>query len=110
LALEELEPRVVLSTTDMTPPPTFFQAALALYIDGAQLVVNQEFGGISINGGPSTVLFPGAQANIAFNAPYAGPFAFFFVLAGESAALASSASVNNNPANQAAYASFNNTL
>jgi hypothetical protein len=110
LSLEELEPRVVLSTTDMTPPPSFQQAALSLYIDGAQLVLNQDFGGISINGGASTVLFPGAQANIAFNTPYAQPFSQFFVLAGASAALENIASVNSNPANQAAFAAFNNSL
>jgi len=114
LSLEELEPRVVLSTTDVTPPPSFAQAALSLYIDGAELVLNQNLGGISTNGGPSTVFFPGAQANIAFNTPYAQPFSEFFVLAGASAALESIANFNASGASEAAvqtsYGNVNNFL
>jgi hypothetical protein len=68
-----------------TPPPTFIQAAIALYSDGVNLGVgwvNQSFFDI-----PETDAYPAPpadlKANIAFNSPYIGSFAPWFVLAGE---------------------------
>jgi hypothetical protein len=67
------------------PPPTPFQAAIALFFDGANLgvgEVNQNIFHI-----PEEDAFPvppsALNASIAFNSPYAGPFASFFVLVGE---------------------------
>ncbi len=74
LSLEELEPRVVLSTTDITPP-SFQQAALALYINGFELGFDQF----------SQIAMQNLQPSIAFYTPYAQPFAQLLVLAGANA-------------------------
>jgi hypothetical protein len=56
-------------------PPSLIEAALTLYIDGIYFVIdvlehnNQALAGV--------------QASLASNMPYAGPFAEFFLLAGE---------------------------
>jgi hypothetical protein len=75
LSLEELEPRVVLSTTDATPPPSFQQAAIRLYIDGLELGFDQF----------SPLALQILQSSIAFYTPYAQPFSQLLVLAGASA-------------------------
>jgi hypothetical protein len=62
----------------MNPPPSFLQAATTLFIDGAELLFDQLEG----FGNPNLA---GVNAEIAFNMPYAGPFANWFVLAGEAA-------------------------
>lgn len=59
-----------------TPPPSFVQAAITLFIDGAELVIDQLEGYGNAN-------LAGLYASIAANSPYAGPFAELFVLAGE---------------------------
>jgi hypothetical protein len=75
MSLEELEPRVVLSTTDATPPPSFQQAAVALYIGGFELGFAQF----------SQLAMQSLQPSIAFYSPYAEPFAQLLVLAGANA-------------------------
>ncbi len=81
LMLEALEDR--LTPTPMpaflpTPaptPPSLFQAALTLFMDGAHMAIdvyehdNQAVAGV--------------QASIALNFPYAGPFAELFLQSGE---------------------------
>jgi hypothetical protein len=71
LHLEELEPRLALSTTPM--PPTVFQAAQTLFFDGANLVVN------NVTFQPNNAVL----ASIAANSPTVGPLAPLVVLAGE---------------------------
>ena len=77
LSLEELEQRVVLSTTVVTPP-SFQQAALALYIDGYRLGFAQF----------SQLANQNLQPNIAFYTPYAQPLSLMLVLAGARAGTA----------------------
>ena len=72
LSLEELEPRVVLSTTGVTPPPAFQQAAISLYIDGFELGFDQL----------SPLAIENLQPSIAYYTPYAQPFSQLLVLAG----------------------------
>lgn len=75
MTLEELEPRVALSTTDATPPPSFQQAAVALYIDGFELGFAQF----------SQLAMQNLQPSIDFYSPYAQPFSQLLVLAGANA-------------------------
>lgn len=74
-SLEELEPRVVLSTTDATLPPSFQQAAVALYSDGFELGFGQF----------SPLVMQNLQPSIDFYTPYAQPFALLLEFAGASA-------------------------
>jgi len=65
-------------TAPAIPLPSSVQAAIALYIDGAELLFDQ----LAAYGNPNLA---GVNAGIALNSPYAGPFAELFVLAGEAA-------------------------
>lgn len=66
------------STSPTPPPPSIFQAALTLYMDGAQLLLDQ----LARFGNPNLAA---VNASIALNSPNAGSFAELFVLAGEAA-------------------------
>ena len=88
LDLETLEGRWLPNgtiTPASPPPPTFTQAASALFVDGINLgvgLVNQNIFHIdAIYAYPA----PAADLNadIAFNSPYVGSFAPLFVLVGE---------------------------
>jgi hypothetical protein len=58
------------------PPPSFFEAAITLFIDGAELLEYER-------GFSAFFDLTALNASIAYYSPYAGPFASFFVLAGE---------------------------
>src|SRR5574340_1665071 len=80
LNLEALEERWLPNGTiaaTATPPPSFIQAATALYMDGYAEGVEPFFSPQDI---PDSV-----KASIAYYSPYVGPFAPFFVLAGQMA-------------------------
>ena len=73
------------SPSPTLPPPSLVDAALALFFDGVQLIDDQLEGNTSFGAvffGNSQGL-AGVEASIAFNSPYAGPFAPLFVQAGE---------------------------
>ncbi len=118
---------MVLSATDITPPPSLPQAAFSLYLDGIQLALSNVSSsaqvGAFLSGKPdySPTLLAQEQifgyptlsqieANIAFNTPYAQPFSTFLVLDGASAEFNLLASSDSNPNNQAASANPNNSL
>jgi hypothetical protein len=63
-------------TSPSSPPPSFFQAAITLFIDGTFFVID-----VSEHNNPALA---DVQASIALNFPYAGPFAELFLQAGES--------------------------
>jgi hypothetical protein len=80
-----MAPPNITSSPSPTSTQSFFNAALALFFDGVQLMVDQVEGNTSFG----EVFFgnsqgiTGVDASIASNSPYAGPFAQLFVLAGE---------------------------
>jgi hypothetical protein len=59
-------------------PPSFFQAAILLFIDGAEILFDE----LAAYANPNLAW---VNANIAANLTYAGPYADWFVLAGEAA-------------------------
>jgi hypothetical protein len=60
------------------PPPTFLQAAVALFLDGTRLIFNLRL--LRLNA------LAAVHADIASNTPYAQPWSPYFVIAGEVAA------------------------
>jgi hypothetical protein len=91
LSLEPLEERWLLNgamTMTASPPspqPSFFNAAYTLFWDGVQMIDaqytgNTYFGAVFFGNSQGIA---GVNASIAYNSPYAGPFASLFVLAGE---------------------------
>jgi hypothetical protein len=80
LNLEALEERWLPNgafAAPSTPPPSFIQAATALYLDGYMEGLDPFFDPQNV---PAAI-----NANIAYYSPYAGPFAPLFVLAGQMA-------------------------
>ncbi|HEY7326425.1 MAG TPA: hypothetical protein VH592_02215 [Gemmataceae bacterium] len=103
--LEQLEAREVPTSVAATPP-TFPQAAISLYEDGFQLGYNP------LNLSLATATSDALYADIAFNTPYAQPFAALFVMAGEIAGRTALGNVNlaisHDPLSQAANHSIAN--
>ncbi len=101
LNLEALEERWLPNgtvTAATTPPPSFIQAAITLYVDGIQLeAVRQANLAAFFDDIPTSTVaenlaqffgnfnIDGIQANIEFNLPYASPIGPFLVQAGRQA-------------------------
>lgn len=89
LSLEPLEERWLLNGTMTASPPSpqssFTEAAFALFWDGVQMIDDQYTGntdfGAAFFGNNQGIA--GVNASIAHYSPYVGPFASFFVMAGE---------------------------
>ena len=93
LTLEALEDRLMPTVTPMSPsapPPSFTQAASALYFDGASVLV-AELGGFYQQNIVS------ANASIAYYSPYAQPFSPYLVWAGEMAMAQALRTLNSGP-------------
>ena len=117
----------MLSARNSTPPPSFQQAAISLYLDGIQLALSnvdameQAEAFLSDKPNYNPIVLAQAQffgyptssqilTNVALNAPSAEPFSEFLVLAGASAESNLLGSSASNPNNQAALGNPNNSL
>ncbi len=110
LMLETLEDRLTptatpisLATPAPSPPPSFTQAAVALYFDGASLLVAEL-------GGTYRQNFASANASIAYYSPYAEPFSLYFVWAGEAAMAQALQALHSSPSGLPTLASLGLSL